>query len=262
MVHTKQTTGASDLTVGGPFSLMQKVVVISGGSGMLGMEFTKAFEAAGARVVSFDKKASDPVDITDPDAVQDKVLRVVKEYGTIDVLVNAAALDAVAGSPASAAQFSPYEKFPLDLWQKELSVNLTGNFIVTQKVAQVMMQQKHGSIIFVASDLALIAPHNDIYDEGKFKDIAYITSKAGILGMMRAWAAYLAPYDVRVNAVAPGGVFNGQPEAFVKKNAAQNMLGRMARQDEYNGLLVFLASAASSYMTGTCIVADGGRTAW
>jgi NAD(P)-dependent dehydrogenase (short-subunit alcohol dehydrogenase family) len=110
--------------------------------------------------------------------------------------------------------------------------------------------------------LALIAPNNGIYESGKFKDIAYVTSKAGLLGLMRTWAAYLGPHRVRVNAAVPGGMFNNQPESFVEKNSALNMLGRMAKKDEYNGMIQFLLSDASSYMTGASLIMDGGRTAW
>ncbi|MEK7557402.1 MAG: SDR family oxidoreductase, partial [Patescibacteria group bacterium] len=176
--------------------------------------------------------------------------------------IHAAALDSVPGKSNGGDQWSPYERFSTGLWEEELRSNLTSAQIVTQAVAPVMMQQKSGSIIFIASDLALIGPQNSIYDPGKFKDIAYITSKAGILGLMRSWAAYLGPYNVRANAIAPGGMYRNHPEDFVKKNSALNMLGRMARLGEYNGPIVFLAADASSYMTGACLVVDGGRTAW
>ena len=124
------------------------------------------------------------------------------------------------------------------------------------------MKQCSGSIIFIASDLGLIAPDNRIYDEGKFKDIAYVSSKAGILGLSRAWSTYLGPYNVRSNALAPGGMHNGHPPEFVEKVSKLNMLGRMAQLGEYNGSIAFLLSDASSYMTGSTLVVDGGRTAW
>jgi NAD(P)-dependent dehydrogenase (short-subunit alcohol dehydrogenase family) len=114
----------------------------------------------------------------------------------------------------------------------------------------------------LATDLAVIAPNNSIYQEGNFKDIAYITSKTGLLGLMRSWASYLGGYNVRVNAAVPGGMYNNQPADFVEKNGALNMLGRMAKKDEYNGVIQFLLSGASSYMTGASLIIDGGRTAW
>lgn len=130
-----------------------------------------------------------------------------------------------------------------------------------QAAAPYLMKAKSGSVVFIASDLALIAPTNSIYEAGRFKDIAYVASKAGMLGLMRAWAAYLGPYNVRVNALVPGGMYNAQPEEFARRNGSLNMLGRMSRQGEYNGLVQFLLSDAASYMTGSCLIADGGRTA-
>lgn len=125
-----------------------------------------------------------------------------------------------------------------------------------------MMEQRRGSIVFVGSDLALIGPANFLYPEGRFKDIAYGTSKAGILGLMRFFAAYLGPYSVRANALVPGGMLRGHDPEFAKKNGALNMLGRMSNENEYNGAVQFLLSDASSYMTGASLIIDGGRTAW
>jgi len=237
-------------------------VVITGGNGFLGSQFGGFLAKGGVKIVVFDRTGKEPVDITSPGDVKEAVARTIKKFGKIDVLIHAAAMDSVPGSPQSASQFLPYEKYPLDIWEKEMKVNLTGAQVVTQEVAPYMMEKKSGSIIFIASDLALIAPQNKIYGPGRFKDIAYTTSKAGMLGLMRTWASYLGSYNVRVNAIAPGGMYHGQPEEFVKKNSELNMLGRMAREDEYNGPIAYLASDASSYMTGACMSVDGGRTAW
>lgn len=245
-----------------PFSVRGSVIVITGGNGFLGKQWTEHLRGLGAEVVVFDKNDESPVDITDPAVVREAVAGVIEKHGTIDGLIHAAAMDAVPGSPQSATQFSPYEQFPLELWEKEFRVNLTAAQIVTQHVSPYMQKQKRGSIVFIASDLALIAPQNHIYDPGKFKDIAYVSSKAGVLGLMRAWAAYLGPSGVRVNALAPGGMLHGHSTEFAKKAGALNMLGRMANPGEYNGAIAFLLSDASSYMTGTTLVADGGRTAW
>lgn len=244
------------------FSVHGKVVIITGGNGFLGKQWTAYLQEHGAQVVVFDVNNDPSVDITDGAALQQAIGRVVGEHGRIDGLVHAAALDAVPGSPQSAKQFSPYEEFPLDLWEKELKVNFTAAHLVTQHVAPHMMHAKSGSIVFISSELGLIGPQNHIYDTGKFKDIAYIASKAGILGLMRAWASYMGPYGVRANALAPGGMKHGHPTEFLRKYGALNMLGRMADEGEYNAAITFLLSNASSYMTGTSLVIDGGRTAW
>ena len=244
------------------FSVRDKVIILTGGSGFLGSQFNEHLKACKAKVFVFDHQADKPVDITDAGDVKKAVNGIYKKYGRIDGMVNVAAINAVPGSKTSKDLWKPYEKYSLDLWKKELDVNLTAAHIVTQAVAPYMMKRKSGSIVFLATDLAVIAPNNSIYLKGNFKDIAYVTSKTGLLGLMRSWASYLGKYNVRVNAAVPGGMFNGQPADFVKKNGALNMLGRMARKGEYNGMIQFLLSDASSYMTGASLIIDGGRTAW
>lgn len=244
------------------FSVKGKVIILTGGSGFLGSQFNQHLTTCGAKIVIFDKQADDQVDITNPVDVKRAVDRTFKIYDRIDGVVNAAAINAAPGSETANDFWKPYEEYPLELWKKELDVNLTAAHIITQAVAPVMMNQKSGSIIFLATDLAVIAPNNSIYQEGKFKDIAYVASKTGLLGLMRSWSSYLGKYNVRVNAAVPGGMYNGQPEDFVEKNSALNMLGRMANKDEYNGVIQFLLSDASSYMTGASLIIDGGRTAW
>jgi NAD(P)-dependent dehydrogenase (short-subunit alcohol dehydrogenase family) len=244
------------------FSVKDKVIILTGGSGFLGSQFNQHLTSCGAKVVIFDNQADNPVDITNPVDIKKAVDKTFKKYKRIDGMVNVAAINATPGSKTSKDFWKPYEKYPLELWKKELDVNLTAAHIVTQAVAPVMMNQKSGSIIFLATDLAVIAPNNSIYQEGNFKDIAYVTSKTGLLGLMRSWASYLGEYNVRVNAAVPGGMYNNQPADFVKKNSALNMLGRMANKGEYDGVIQFLLSDASSYMTGASLIIDGGRTAW
>mgnify|MGYP001559734786 CR=1 FL=1 len=239
------------------FSVADKVVVITGGSGFLGRQYSDALEKAGAKVINWDIETG--VDVSEAGSVANAA----KGLKRIDILINNAAFNPQVEKKNKAQDnWSSYEKFPLATWRRELEINLTGQQIVVQAVAPRMMKQRKGSIIFIASDLALIGPQNSIYEPGRFKDIAYITSKAGALGLMRSWAAFLGSYGVRANALVPGGMYRNQPDKFVKKNSSLNMLRRMARAGEYNGPIMFLASEASSYMTGACLVVDGGRTAW
>lgn len=242
------------------FSVEGKVIIITGGSGFLGKQYSKVLSERGATVVNWDLETK--VDVADFSSVKKAAKAVVKKFGRIDVLINNAAFNPQVGHGKNEDSWAPYELFSSDLWDQELAINLKGQMLAVQAVAPYMMKQKSGSIIFIASDLAIIGPQNRIYDLGRFKDIAYITSKAGILGLMRSWAAYLGSTNVRANALVPGGMYRNQPANFIKRNSELNMLNRMSKAGEYNGPIVFLASDASSYMTGACLVVDGGRTAW
>lgn len=253
------------------FSLQDKVAVITGGSGFLGSQYRRALEEYGAEVVNWDIDTG--VNIADEESVRRAKDLVISRLGKVDILINNAAFNPQVGESSSDDNWAPYERFSIELWRRELEVNLTAQMIVTQAIAPAMKEQRSGSIIFVASDLAFIGPQNSIYEPSrfvdamcvtprKFKDIAYITSKAGILGLTRTWAAYLGPYNVRANALVPGGMQRQQDPEFVSRNSLLNMLGRMAQEGEYNGPMIFLASDASSYMTGACLIVDGGRTAW
>jgi NAD(P)-dependent dehydrogenase (short-subunit alcohol dehydrogenase family) len=241
------------------FDLKGRVVVITGGSGFLGSQYTKALVGAGAIVENFDVDTG--VDVTDEASLEKAVQKVLKKHGHIDGLITNAAANPKPGE-GEVGPWAPYSDFPADLFRKEIELNLTGSFLAAKAVSKPMMKAGKGSIIFIGSDLGAIGPTNSIYPEGHFKDIAYGASKAGVLGLMRFWAAFLGPHNVRVNVLVPGGMFRGHDEKFAKKNGALNMLGRMSKEGEYNGAIQFLLSDASSYMTGSSLVIDGGRTAW
>lgn len=255
------------------FSLESRVAIITGGAGMLGSEFAKAFLDAGAKVVIFDiqKKVSQSaepsldymtVDVTKRKQVFSAVRRVAKKYGYIDVLVNNAAMNPVPGGRKSGKQFSSYETYSQNLWQKELDVTLSGALFCTQAVAPFMRKQRRGSIINIASIYGNVAPDNRLYGPGKYKSVAYATAKGGLLNFTRAWASYFSGKGVRINSLTLGGVFSGQARNFVKRYKAKTMLGRMAEKSEYNGAILFLASDASRYMSGANLIVDGGWTAW
>ncbi|MHB1330565.1 MAG: SDR family oxidoreductase [Minisyncoccota bacterium] len=255
------------------FSLEGRVIVLTGGAGYLGQQYAAALLMAGAQVVLFDKERNmsmpntfhhEQVDITDEDMVREVVDKVFRTYGRIDSLVNNAAMNPAVGDTASAKLSGPYEHHPIDLWRKEIEVNLTGMQICIQAIAPHMMESKRGTIVNIASEVSTIAyDWTDVYPPGKFKSAAYIATKHGVLGVTRAWAAYLGPFGVRVNSFSPGGMQTRKmPEDFVEKYARKNMLGSMAREGEYNAHIIFLCSDASSRMTGHNLVADGGKSAW
>ena len=169
--------------------------------------------------------------------------------------------------PPKESRPGAFEDYPLEQWNAALNVNLTGIFLVTQACVKPMIAQgKKGSIINICSTYGLNGPDQRIYiKDGKrvaFKPVYYTTTKAGVMGFTKYLAAYYAETEIRVNALTPGGVFNNHEEYFVKNYSAKTILGRMAKKDEMNGALLFLASDASSYMTGNNVIVDGGWTAW
>ncbi len=266
------------------FSLKDKVVIITGGTGNLGVDYCAGLLKAGAMVVSWDlnpkteevsKKLKElgadiskfhnlRVDITNEAEVQSAVKNAVESFGKIDALVNNAAMNPAVGTEESKKLFVPYEEYPIELWEKELKVNLTGMMICTKAVAPIMMKQKSGSIVNVASEVSNIAHDHRVYNEpNKFKSVAYVTTKTGILGLTRQWAARLGSHNVRVNAFSPGGVQSPNvPQDFAARFGSLNMFGRMAKPGEYNGVIIFLCSDASSFMTGANLTVDGGKSAW
>ncbi len=239
------------------FSLHGKIAVVTGGDGMLGLEYQKILKLAGAKVYSFDIKSG--VDITNVKILKKAVRKIIQKHKKIDILINNAGLNP---PPDDTENYKPYEKFELKRWQEEINIGLTGALICTQAIVPSMKKQKSGVIINISSDLGLIAPDNRIYDKGKFKSLAYPTVKGAILQFTRTWASYLAPHGIRVNTLVPGGVYTGQDKKFVERNTRLNMMGRMAQKNEYNAAILFLCSNASSYMTASTLVIDGGRTAW
>ena len=269
------------------FDLTGRVAVVTGGVGLLGAEFCRTLAEAGAAVAVVDLNASAsqavtdsltnsgykalalPTDITQPDSVNVAVEKILSTFGRLDILVNSAALDPKFDPEALNKVITPgaFEDYPLDLWNSALNVNLTGMFLMTQACVKPMIEQgKKGSIINICSTYGLNGPDQRIYiKEGKrvaFKPIYYTVTKAGVMGFTKYLAAYYAETEIRVNALTPGGVFNNHEDYFVKNYSAKTILGRMAKKDEMNGALLFLASEASSYMTGNNVVVDGGWTAW
>lgn len=253
-------------TVQERFSLEGKVCVITGGEGFLGKHYIEAIREAGGISVSLDI-AGEPdftADITNEQALREIIEKILEKHGRIDVLINNAAMNPAVGDANSAKLFAAVDDYPLELWVRELDVNITGMFVCCKAVIPAMKKQGKGVILNVASEVSVIAHDHRVYNEpGKYKSPAYVTTKTGVVGLTRALAAQLGQYNIRVNALSPGGVENPKmPKDFVERFGGANMLGRMAQPDEYNAALVFLCSDASSFMTGHNLVADGGKSAW
>lgn len=275
------------MTILDKFDLRDRVAVVTGGAGLLGVEFCRTLAEAGAAVAVVDlnaettHKVADELldggykaraivaDVTKPDSVNAMVGSILSTFGRLDVLVNSAALDPKFDPHAAAKGIAPgaFEDHPLEQWNAAMNVNLTGMFLVTQACVKPMIAQgKRGSIVNICSTYGLNGPDQRIYikdgNRVAFKPVYYTVTKAGVIGFTKYLAAYYAGTEIRVNALTPGGVFNNHEDYFVKNYSAKTILGRMARKDEMNGALLFLASDASSYMTGNNVIVDGGWTAW
>jgi NAD(P)-dependent dehydrogenase (short-subunit alcohol dehydrogenase family) len=262
-----------------------RVVVLTGAAGLLGRRHARTLVDAGASVSLVDIDANGlaatarelagaravaiEADITSASAVAAMVARTLDAFGRVDVLVNNAAIDPkfdrglVDGRAVNSVGF---ENFPLDAWNASMAVNVTGMFLCTQAVARPMLAQGSGNIINVSSIYGMVGPDQRLYQEPGgaplFKPVTYSVSKSAVYGLTKYLAAYWAGQNIRVNALTLGGVEHDQDAGFVTRYSARTPLGRMARPDEYGGALIFLASDASSYMTGSNLVVDGGWTAW
>jgi NAD(P)-dependent dehydrogenase (short-subunit alcohol dehydrogenase family) len=269
------------------FDLTGRVVVITGGAGLLGQQHAEAIAGAGGIPVMADTRTelfdADPVgfvgrfgseaslirvDITDPRSVESLLAAILDRYGRVDALINNAANNPKVEA-GSDVEFSRLESFPMEQWQADLAVGLTGAFLCSRVIGGEMAKRGRGVIVNVASDLALIGPDQRLYRKDGLADelqpvkpVSYSVVKSGLIGLTRYLATYWATSGVRVNAISPGGVQTDQPEDFVLRLSTLIPLGRMARLDEYAGAILFLCSDASSYMTGANLVVDGGRTAW
>jgi NAD(P)-dependent dehydrogenase (short-subunit alcohol dehydrogenase family) len=265
------------------FELAGRTVIITGGAGLLGRHYARALVEADARVViadiDFTKAASVAaplgrdhalplkVDITDPESARDMVRQTVSQFGGIDGLVNNAALDPKFDPEHADEHVLTFENYPLSLWQQELDVNLTGMFLCAQAVAPQMLQQKKGAIVNISSTYGMVGPDQRLYvreDSGppRLKPVTYTVTKSAVFGLTKYLATYWRESGIRVNTLTLGGVYNNHEEAFVKRYSYRTPMGRMADADEYSGALIYLLSDASSYMTGSNLVVDGGWTAW
>ena len=265
------------------FDLAGKTAVVTGGAGILGRRFCAGLADFGAAVavVDLDVKAAGALaqelastyrvdaagvacDVADPASVAAMVGEVEERLGPIDVLHN----NAAGKTRDPAAFFAALEEFPLDTWREVMAVNIDGMFLVAQAVGRSMAARCRGSIVQTASIYGLMAPDQRIYEGSEYEGRAintppvYSASKAAVLGLTRHLATYWAAKGVRVNALTPGGVESGQNDTFKTRYSARVPLGRMAQADEMVGALIYLASDASSYVTGQNIVVDGGLSAW
>lgn len=255
------------------FDLSGRVVVLTGGCGLIGRALAPAFRDRGARLAIVDLSSADPAgaaarlgsddtlglacEVSRADAVAALVQAVVNQWGRIDVLINGHAYR------SSHDPKTPAESFPEELWDAVMDVNLKGTFLLCRDVGRVMLQQGRGSIINFASTYGIVSSDPELYrDNGLGNPLAYSVSKGGVVMLTKYLGAHWASRGVRVNCVTPHGVANGHAPEFVTGFLARSPMKRLMRPEEIVGAVLFLASDASTYATGSNLLVEGGWTAW
>lgn len=272
------------------FDLTGKTALITGAAGLLGMEHAAALLESGAKVVVTDigenalesahtelsqhfdsaKIVTKVMDVSRLEGIRKVADQLWSDGIRIDILVNNAAIDPKVKGDQGVLETSRLENFPLEQWDLQVAVGLTGAFLCSQVFGTAMARDGKGGVILnIASDLSVFSPDQRLYrkeglpeDMQPVKPVTYSVIKAGLVGLTRYLATYWADKRVRANALSPGGVFNGQGDEFVQRLSSLIPLGRMAQRDEYRAAVQFLCSDASSYMNGQNIVMDGGRSTW
>lgn len=268
------------------FSLAERVAIITGGAGLLGVRHAEAVAAAGGIPVLADIRGADAeavaaeisaafgvpaigagCDITRAESVEALLEGVLTRFGRVDILVNNAANNPKVEAPGE--DFSRLERFPLEQWDADVAVGLTGAFLCSQIIGSALAAQKRGVIVNISSEYGIIAPDQRLYrrqelpaDQQPVKPVTYSVVKAGLHGLTLYLATYWAQSGVRVNTISLGGVESGQPDVFLERAAAKIPMGRMARPHDFQGALVYLCSDAAAFVTGANLVVDGGKTIW
>lgn len=272
------------------FNIEGKVCIVTGGGGLIGMKHTEAILEGGGIPVLLDivQAGMDKVkktvmeeygeditvetfvtDITNRDALCEIRDILLEKYRHIDVLINNAANNPKVEGGSKNLGAMRFHNFPVDIWNQDLAVGLTGAMLCAQVFGEVMEKQQNGVVLNISSDYGLIAPDQRIYrkegipeDEQTIKPVSYSVVKHGIIGLTKYLAVYWAQKGIRVNTLCPASLQNGQDEVFISKISNLIPMGRMSRPDEYVCTVLYLISEASSYMTGSTVVLDGGRTSW
>ena len=256
------------------FDLDGRVAVVTGGLGQLGTVYVAGLTERGMKVAVFDVASGEvpdgalafEVDVTDRVSLEEAVSAVVAEWGVPHVLVNNAGLDSPPNAPVE--EVGPFETYPEESFDAVMDVNVKGPFLASQVIGSAMAREGRGSIVNVSSIYGLLSPVQDLYafrrerGETFVKPVAYSVSKSAILNLTRYLATYWAKDGVRVNTLTLAGVHNDQPPEFLEAYNARVPMGRMLEAPEALGAVVFLASDASSYVTGANLVVDGGWSAW
>ena len=264
------------------FNLKDRIIVLTGSAGLLGSQYAQILSDAGATLVLVDtnmkknkelqnkinkkfhtNSISMDVDITSKNEVRKLASDLKKKFGRIDGLINNAFLNHAKNQAKNGN--NSFETFPIEIWNAALELNLTAVFLCCQEFGKIMAKQKKGVIVNISSIYGMSGVDQRIYSTSKLNSpVSYAASKGGIINLTRYLAAYWQKKNVRVNTLTLGGVQDNsyQTKQFIKRYSEKTILGRMAKKDEYEGAILFLMSDASSYMTGSNLVIDGGWTTW
>jgi NAD(P)-dependent dehydrogenase (short-subunit alcohol dehydrogenase family) len=265
---------------GDPGRFDGEVALVTGGAGILGRRFCAGLAAAGAKVAVVDISSEQAAavaaeigdsaapfacDVSDPLSVRACVDAVADRFGGVDVLLN----NAATKSGDARAFFAPFEEYRLETWREVMAVNIDGMFLMAQAAGRLMLSAgKGGRIVQTASIYGLVGPDARIYEGSDYlggpinTPAVYSASKAAVVGLTRWLAMHWADKGIRVNCLVPGGVSSGQNNIFAERYSERVPMGRMAEAEEMVAPMLFLASRASSYVTGQVLAADGGWTAW
>ncbi len=272
------------------FDLTGKTALITGAAGLLGVEHAAALLESGATVVVTDisevilriahetlsimadsaRIQTLVMDVTKPESIRVVADSLSEKRLRIDILVNNAAIDPKVKGDQGILETSRLENFPLEQWDVQIAVGLTGAFLCSKEFGRLMARDGKGGVILnIASDLSVFSPDQRLYrkdglpdDRQPVKPVTYSVIKAGLIGLTRYLATYWSDKGVRCNALSPGGVYTGQSEEFVQRLTSLIPMGRMATRDEYRSAIQFLCSDASAYMNGQNIAMEGGRSVW
>ncbi len=267
------------------FDLTEKTSIITGGAGILGSQFSRVLAENGSNVViiDIDKKAINETivklektidkhkilgikcDLTNESEIKLALKKIIKKYGKVDILIN----NAATKTKDLKNFFENFENYKLNVWNEVMSVNINSMFLMSKLVGKQMLKQNTScSIIQVSSIYGLLAPDQRIYENSNYMNMTintpaiYSVSKAAVIGLSKYLASYWGKKGIRVNTLIPGGVESGQNEEFKKNYSYRVPLGRMAKASEMEPIVLFLASDASSYITGQNFIVDGGLSCW
>ena len=269
------------------FDLKNKNVIVTGAAGLLGSRFcdiilkhngtpilldldkAKLFKISKKLMTKYKKEIFFyNLDITNELNIKKNSLMLLKKFKKIDALINNAAYNPTFGNSKEFLH-NEFETFSIDQWNKEINVGLTGSFLCAKHYGKIIAKNKKGgSIINISSDLGLIGPNQDLYSHIKknnkryYKPVSYSVVKSGLIGLTKYLSTYWAKNNVRCNALCPGGIETDQSKIFLNKIHELIPLKRMAKKDEYLSTIIWMLSDKSSYLNGSIISVDGGRTAW